>query len=166
MSGKPPRRLDEADLFSSHWGDDWELTWKSKHPGQHLLSENRKDGGNNIQRRNDEDSDDEGQNDKEFEDADVEQIREEISKVIENVMRTSIDRDVEPVPSHFGIQFSSSPIELRHRPFPSTGPDSSHGGVPAVEQLASSPPDTFEVHHNQEPIRGIKFASTRPPTRK
>lgn len=156
MSKEISYPLEEADLFSAHWDDDWELTWKSKHPGQHKLIRNRKDGGNPSQRRSDRGSDDESRKDKGYEDEDVEQIREEISKVIESVMRTSVDRDIEPAPSHFGIHFSSSPIELRHRAFPSRS-RSSPRGMPAAVHLASSPPATFEIHHNQQQIRGREF---------
>jgi len=153
--GMPPFPLSEADLFSTHWDDDWNLTWQSK--GSRLDEELRKlnGGGDNNQRYSDDKGQNDKQDDKEHEEDDVEQIREEISKVIENVMRTSIDRDVEPAPSYLGVQFSSSPFELRHRAFPSR-PESSPRGLRPAEQLASSPPAAFETHHNhnQQPIRG------------
>lgn len=149
-------RLSEADLFSSHWEDDWNLTWQSK--GSRLDEEIRKQnvGADKGQRRSDDEGQNDKQDDKEREEDDVEQIREEISKVIESVMRTSVDRDIEPAPPHFGIHFSSSPIGLRHRAFPSRSKSSPHG-MPAAEHLASSPPATFEIHHNQQSIRGRKL---------
>jgi hypothetical protein len=149
--------LVENELFSSHWDDEWDILNEDKHSER---SSDEDDDENIRQRGVNKGRDDDGQNgkqnDKEYEEEeeeDVEQIREEISKVIENVMQTSIDQD-NPA-SHFGIRPSSSSRRRRHRPFPSRELNSSSRGMSA-DHLASSPPSTFEIQHDHQPIRGRK----------
>lgn len=152
--------LVENELFSSHWDNGWDILSEDKENEEHS-EKGDEDEESRSQRVVTKGRDDDGQNgnrdDKEYEEdeGDVEQIREEISKVIENVMQTGIDQDN---PSHFGIRPSSSPAKSRrrrHRPFLSRELNSSSRGMSAYH-LASSPPSTFEIQHDHQPIRGRK----------
>jgi hypothetical protein len=156
--------LVEKELFSSHWDDGWDILSEDKENEKQSekgdeVGENR--GQRVVPKGHHDDGPNGKQNDKEYEEEeeeeeeeDVEQIREEISKVIESVMQTGIDQD-NPA-SHFGIRPSSSPAKSRrrrHRPFPSRELNSSSRGMSA-DHLASSPPSTFEIQHEHQPVRG------------
>lgn len=156
--------LVEKDLFSSHWDDEWDILSEDKDNEKGSEKGDEDDEENIRQRCVNMSRDDDGQNGKQIdkgyeEEEDVEQIREEISKVIENVMQSGIDQD-NPT-SHYGIR-PSSPAKSRrrrHRPFPSRELNSSSRGMSA-DHLASSPPSTFEIQHDHQPIRGRNRINT------
>jgi hypothetical protein len=151
--------LREIELFSSHWDEDWDIVVEDK-DNQEGGENDNEDGGKNDRLRNrHKDHNDKGKNDKrddkEYTDNDdVETGCKNISKVKGNVKQTGIDQHVNAT-SQFGVQPSSSPAKPRRRhPFPSNKPGSR--GMSAADHVASSPPATFEIHHNHQPIRGRK----------
>jgi hypothetical protein len=148
--------LLETELFSSHWDDDWDIIDLAKDNGK------SSQGDNASQRASDNDARNGKRDDKEHgNDVHVDEIREDISKVIEDVMRTGIDQDV--ATSSSGSRRSSSSAELRRRQLlPSQKSESSRRGMSALE-LASSPPTSFEIYHNHQPIRGRRSHPLRLP---
>jgi hypothetical protein len=159
MSGMLSFPLLETELFSSHWDDDWGIIDQAKDNEK----SSQGDGEDFSQRVSDNDGQNGKQDDKEHRHSvDVEEVREDISKVIENVIQTGIDQDL--ATSSSGSRRSSSSAELRRRQLlPSKKSKSSRRGMSALE-LGSSPPTSFEIYHNHQPIRGRRLHPTRPPT--
>jgi hypothetical protein len=159
MSGMLSFPLLETELFSSHWDDDWDIIDEAKDNE----ASSQGDGENTRQRVSDNDGQNSKQDDKEHRHSvNVEEVREDISKVIENVMQTGIDQDA--ATSSSGSRRSSSSAELRRRQLlPFKKSKSSRRGMSALE-LASSPPTSFEIHHSHQPIRGRGEYPTQSPT--
>jgi hypothetical protein len=162
MSGLLSFPLLENELFSSHWDDDWDIVDQAKDNEKSSQDDER----NSSQRVSEIDGQNGNQDDKDHgNNVDVEEVREDISKVIENVMQAGIDEDAAAT-SNSGSGRSSSSAELRRRQLlPSKKLKSSRRGMSALDLVASSPPTSFEIYHKHQPIRGRKSHPTRPPTR-
>jgi hypothetical protein len=168
MPGKLSYPLREIELFSSHWDEDWDIIVEDK-DNKKGGEDDEDDEKHDSLKDSDKDHNDKGQNDKpddkEYADNDdVEPGCKNISKVNGNVVQPSIDQHVNAT-SQLGVQPSSSPAKPRRRHrFPSNKPGSR--GMSAAGHVASSPPVTFEIHHNHRPVRGRKSHPTRSPIRK